>query len=209
MHNETSYFSLIQEFISLEKEASSWTDHQLYNEAIKVISSLGRDQTNFLKIALGVHEASPRIEAYSQYYTESVVPSLVTYNEQCEVWAQVNNKQLCDYQEFLKEFKDSEDSEKTLELLPFDHVIYPTSKKLSKKAVVLYTNKFSSKFSEFHDYLTKAVDAHNIIYVIRYRPAISNVAPGPPLYLSGYGVEMALKKTDYLVIDDRDSQGIV
>ncbi|KAG2196556.1 hypothetical protein INT47_010395 [Mucor saturninus] len=205
-HNETSYFNMIQEFISLEKEASSWTDQQLYNEAINVVSSLGKDQTNFLKIALAVHEAAPRIEAYNQYYTESVVPSLASYDDGCEVWAQVNNKQLCDYQEFLKAFKDIENSEETRKLLSFDHVIYPTSKELSKKTIVLYTNKFSFKFAEFHNYLTKAVVDHDITYVIRYRPPLSNMAPGAPLYLSGYGVEMALKKTDYLVIDDRNSK---
>jgi UDP-glucose:glycoprotein glucosyltransferase len=198
---------LIQDFISLEKKASSWTDHQLYNEAVRVISSLGKDQTNFFKIALAVHEAAPRIEDYNQYYTESIVPSLVTYNEQCEVWAQTSNNQFCDYQEFLKAFKDIDDSEETFKLLPFDHVIYPSFEKSSKKTVVLYTNKFSSKFAEFHDYLTGAVDEHGITYVIRYRPSLSNVAPGSPLYLSGYGVEMALKRTDYLVIDDRNSQG--
>lgn len=198
---------MLQKFISLEKEASSYTDYQLYNEAVKVISSLGKDQTNFFKIALAVHEAAPRIEAYHQYYTESIVPSLASYNEQCEVWVQANNNQFCDYQEFLQAFKNIKDSEETTKLLPFDHVIHPSSKKSSNKTVVLYTNKFSSKFAEFHDYLTKSVDEYGITYVIRYRPPLSSISPGSPLYLSGFGVEMALKKTDYLVIDDRNSEG--
>lgn len=41
-------------------------------------------------------------------------------------------------------------------------------------------------------------------YVVRYRaPKVISEARTP---LSGYGVEMALKKTDYLVVDDRDGK---
>lgn len=47
-------------------------------------------------------------------------------------------------------------------------------------------------------------------YVVRYRPRMvpedaesAEVAPSRGTPLTGYGVEMALKKTDYLVVDDR------
>ncbi|KAI9244442.1 UDP-glucose:glycoprotein glucosyltransferase-domain-containing protein [Helicostylum pulchrum] len=204
-HNETQYFNLLQDFISIEEKASSLTDYKLYNEAVKVISSLGVDETNFFKIALSVHEAAPRIEAYNQYYRESVIPSLSQYDDQCEVWAQVDNTQVCDFQEFVNSIK--QESEASINLLPFDHIIRPSSG-VSRKTVILYTTQFSSKFAEFHNYLTKAVDEQEITYVIRYRSPLSSLAPGTPLYLSGYGVEMALKNTDYLVIDDRTSEDI-
>lgn len=165
---------------------------------------MGVDETNFFKIALSVHEAAPRIEAYNQYYRESVIPSLSQYDDQCEVWAQVDNTQVCDFQEFVNSIKQG--SEASINLLPFDHIIRPSSG-VSRKTVILYTTQFSSKFAEFHNYLTKAVDEQEITYVIRYRSPLSSLAPGTPLYLSGYGVEMALKNTDYLVIDDRTSEG--
>jgi UDP-glucose:glycoprotein glucosyltransferase len=169
---------------------------------------LGVDETNFFKIALAVHEAAPRIESYNQYYSESVIASLSNYDDQCEVWVQTGDHQICDYQKFLDTLKHIDfDNSKPIDILPFDHVIYPSSSTKNKKAVVLYTTQFSSKFAEFHNYLSKAVEEHNITYIIRYRPSTSAVAPGSPLYLSGYGVEMALKRTDYLVIDDRTSQG--
>ena len=38
-------------------------------------------------------------------------------------------------------------------------------------------------------------------YRVRYRPP--PIATSTPLVLSGYGVELALKRTDYIVIDDR------
>lgn len=174
---------------------------------------MGVDETHFFKIALAVHEAAPRIESYNQYYSESIIPSLAKYDDQCEVWVQTGDQQICDYQEFLDKLNKLDfETSKPIDILPFDHVIRPSlssSSNSDKKTVVLYTNQFSSKFAEFHAYLTKAVEEHDITYMIRYRPASSTLAPGAPLYLSGYGVEMALKKTDYLVIDDRSSQGTI
>jgi UDP-glucose:glycoprotein glucosyltransferase len=191
----------------LEEKSSSWTDHQLYDEAVKVVSTLGKDETNFFKLSLAIHEAAPRIETYNQYYSESVVPSLSHYDEQCQVWAQVGDKQYCDYEQLLEAIKSDKDATDTVEILSFDHIFCPDVENKDGRTIVLYTSQFSSEFKKFHDYLSKAVVDHNITYIVRYRPSISNVARGTPLYLSGYGVEMALKKTDYLVIDDRTSQG--
>lgn len=41
-------------------------------------------------------------------------------------------------------------------------------------------------------------------YRVRYRPPFSGEPR--PLFLNGYGVELALKRTDYIVIDDRSSE---
>ena len=41
-------------------------------------------------------------------------------------------------------------------------------------------------------------------YRVRYRPSTS--LESKPLFVGGYGVELVLKRTDYIVIDDRDAQ---
>ena len=43
-----------------------------------------------------------------------------------------------------------------------------------------------------------------ISYRVRYRPPQHWISR--PLFVSGYGVELALKRTDYIVIDDRDAE---
>lgn len=43
-----------------------------------------------------------------------------------------------------------------------------------------------------------------ISYRVRYRPPQHWTSR--PLFVSGYGVELALKRTDYIVIDDRDAE---
>lgn len=43
-----------------------------------------------------------------------------------------------------------------------------------------------------------------VSYVVRYRPPPS--ASFRPLFLAGYGVELTLKRTDYIMIDDREAE---
>lgn len=191
--------NFINDFVSLEEQSSLWSPHQTYKEAIKVISSLGVDETNFFKLSLAIHEAAPRIEAYNQFYRESIVPSVPQYNDECDVWAQIEDQQYCDVTQFIDALlSQSATSTKPINVLPFDHIV--SNSKSDPANIALYTDRFSGKFAEFHD----ALKQHDISHVIRYRPDTANVPV--PLYLSGYGVEMALKKTDYLVIDDRSSK---
>ncbi|KAI8639247.1 UDP-glucose:glycoprotein glucosyltransferase-domain-containing protein [Parasitella parasitica] len=201
-YNESAYLSFMHDFVSLEQHSPSWTPHQTYKEAIKVISALGVDETNFFKLSLAIHEAAPRIEAYNQFYRESVVPEIVQYNAECDVWAQIENQQYCDEAQFIDALSSSQSAAPPtpIEVLPFDHIVYNTAS--ANPTVALYTERFSTKFAQFLD----ALQQHDVTHVIRYRPDTANVPV--PLYLSGYGVEMALKKTDYLVIDDRSSQKV-
>lgn len=189
--------NFIHEFVLLEQKSSLWTPHQTYKEALNVVSSLGVDETNFFKLSLGIHEAAPRIEAYNQFYRESVAPSISEYNNACDVWAQIEDQQYCDLTQFIDALQQLGQSVNSIQVLPFDHII-PGNE--PNPIVALYTDRFSSEFATFHDALKKL----DIGHVIRYRPPVANVHE--LLYLSGYGVEMALKKTDYLVIDDRSSQ---
>ncbi|RCI03876.1 hypothetical protein CU098_007561 [Rhizopus stolonifer] len=177
--NETAYFSFIHDFIALEKKSSSWTPSQLYSEVVSVISFLGNDNTNFFKAALAIHEAAPRIESYHQYYRESVTPTLSQYDDQCGTWIQIGKQQFCS----IESFKEYKGSYLPIEVLAFDHVVRPKNELKKVPVLVLYTDRFSAEFSDFYRHLTTS-----------------------PLYLSAYGVELALKKTDYLVIDDRSSE---
>ena len=73
----------------------------------------------------------------------------------------------------------------------------------------LYVDINSPLFPHFHQTLSTTARAGQTSYRIRYRPSSS--ATSQPLIVSGYGVELALKRTDYIVIDDRgktDDDGI-
>lgn len=71
---------------------------------------------------------------------------------------------------------------------------------------VLYADITSPLFGRFHQTISSAARNGQTTYRIRYRP--SAVTTGRPLAVNGYGVELALKRTDYIVIDDRgDDKG--
>lgn len=86
---------------------------------------------------------------------------------------------------------------RTLDLLPFDRAIG------AGKEAVLYADPTSRHFAAFHRSLSEAATKREVRYRIRYRKEHHTAAND--LHVSGYGVELALKRTDYIVIDDREA----
>ena len=84
-------------------------------------------------------------------------------------------------------------------ILPFDHVLHSNEETISP-LIILYADVFSSNFAPFHQFITELVNNGEARYILRYKPPKGK---RDILYLTGYGVELALKKTDYIVIDDR------
>lgn len=71
-------------------------------------------------------------------------------------------------------------------------------------AAILWADIQSPQFKEHHEILKEFARKGRITYRLRHRPAITR--EDRRVMLSGYGVELALKKTDYIVMDDRDVQ---
>lgn len=74
----------------------------------------------------------------------------------------------------------------------------------SGKDVILYADPTSPKFGSYHDEISKMAAAGEVQYRLRYRRP--SALEHKPLPVSGYGVELALKRTDYIVIDDREAE---
>ena len=69
---------------------------------------------------------------------------------------------------------------------------------------ILYTDFSDPHFGHFHKVLSASAREGKASYRVRYMPRKSTTCK--PLAISGYGIELALKRTDYIVIDDRESQ---
>lgn len=89
---------------------------------------------------------------------------------------------------------------RNLRELPFDRVTGDAS----AEPAVLYADIGSPLFNEFHQKLSSLARDGQVSYRVRYRPP--QHGEPRPLFVSGYGVELALKRTDYIVIDDRDAE---
>lgn len=69
---------------------------------------------------------------------------------------------------------------------------------------MLYADITSPLFAQFHQTVSSTGRNGHTSYRIRYRP--SAAASERRLAVNGYGVELALKRTDYIVIDDRAAE---
>jgi UDP-glucose:glycoprotein glucosyltransferase len=85
--------------------------------------------------------------------------------------------------------------------LPFDRLL---GNKQSKTPAILYADIMSPSFRQFHKTVSLTAKSGKTSYRVRYRPSLG--IDGSPLAVSGYGIELALKRTDYIVIDDRQAE---
>ena len=101
-------------------------------------------------------------------------------------------------------------SGKAFDLLPFDHILPVNALSSPNPIALFYYDPGTIESAQLLDYLSQYASTNpSFRYVIRYRPPKKD-SPGKRgergerrSPLSGYGVEMVLKKTDYLVVDDR------
>ncbi|KAJ9210951.1 CAZyme family GT24 [Paecilomyces variotii] len=199
--NSTSYFPLLDRIAEGAFEHSV-TEKELYDRFLDVLQKdghlIGPESLSSFKLALSIRSAAPRIEAHYQFYNTSVQPSLaVAQDAACPVWAHSDGKQYCS--STLERAQQGVDGELDPRELPFDRVLGD----ISAPPSILYADITSPLFNEFHLKLSALARDGQISYRVRYRPP--QHAEARPLFVSGYGVELALKRTDYIVIDDREA----
>ncbi|SMR56403.1 unnamed protein product [Zymoseptoria tritici ST99CH_3D1] len=204
--NASSYFPLLDRIADGYFDSSK-TDRDLYNSFRSVLqqdSHLSSEALSLFDFALSIHAAAPRIEAHYQYYNTSIVPTLLAdESEGCEIWAHMSYKRQRYCSPELREsdvIKDYGPADDDVRSLPFDRVL---GDDFNEKPSVLYADIESEAFRKFHKKLSPTAKEGSTSYRVRYR-----ATPGyesRPLAVSGYGVELALKRTDYIVIDDRQA----
>lgn len=200
--NSTSYFPLLDRVADGTFD-NALTDKELYDRFLKVVYEDGYlkspEGLSSFKLSLAIRSAAPRIEAHYQFYNTSVQHSLMAAQDAvCSVWVHSDGKQYCspDMERAQQDVAGDVDPRE----LPFDRVLGDV---LSPPAV-LYADIASPMFKEFHQMLSALARDGQVAYRVRYRPP--QHWSSRPLFVTGYGVELALKRTDYIVIDDRDAE---
>ena len=179
------------------------TERELYEKFLDVLVRDGHmrdaEALSSFKFALSLHTAAPRIEAHFQYYNTSIASGMMAAQDAvCPVWVYLDGKQYCSPALDRAQQDITEDNG---DVLPFDRVLAGASDLPSS---ILYADITHPLFGQFHETVSKTAREGKSSYRVRYRP--SRMAPAKDLYLSGYGVELVLKRTDYIVIDDRDDE---
>ncbi|KAI1100428.1 UDP-glucose:glycoprotein glucosyltransferase [Jackrogersella minutella] len=197
--NTTSYFPLLDR-IADGTFAKAKTDKELYEKFLEVLKQDGHMESSealsTFKLALSMRSAALRIEAHYQYYDTAVAPSLVEARNDCAEWVFLSGKQYCSASLAHAEGHISGDSQ--LRSLPFDRALGAGSE------AILYADITKPGFGSFHKSLSEMARKGELSYRLRYR--VDQTEEREPLPVNGYGVELQLKRTDYIVIDDRDAE---
>ncbi|KAF1930256.1 glycosyltransferase family 24 protein [Didymella exigua CBS 183.55] len=200
--NATAYFPL------LDRIAEGWldeldTEKQLYDKFVEILQSDGHindpETLASFNLALSVRSAAPRIEAHYQFYKTSVEPSLESeQGENCQLWVSLNGQQYCTPYVADGEPTGNIKNERTNEL-PFDRILGNSS----ALPTIVYADITAPRFHKFHKTVSRTAKEGKTSYRVRHKPSLK--APKTPLVVNGYGVALQLKRTDYIVIDDRQA----
>ncbi|KAJ3260337.1 UDP-glucose:glycoprotein glucosyltransferase 2 [Boothiomyces macroporosus] len=162
----------------------------------KIKQFVGNDHAvDLLKVAIATHANAPSVQAFYHYYKESVI---VGRNlKDCPVWVDLDGIQHCEPSSLPAKIINK----KLPALLEFDNFY---SKKHSNNIAILYADVYSPDYIPFYFKLRELAEEGDFNFVLRYRPSSNTY---PTIALSGYGVELAIKSTEYAVVDDRVVEG--
>ncbi|KAJ6669183.1 hypothetical protein lerEdw1_007992 [Lerista edwardsae] len=172
------------------------TDYSSYSAMLRAASqNLSPLQQNLLKFALSLRSYSATVQAFQQIAADEPPPM------KCNAFFVVHGKKTCELDELGVLIQSASERPKPF-MFKGDHK-YPVSN-LESPVVIMYAEIGSEEFSRFHKQLVTKVNAGEITYILRHyvaKPSKEKV------YLSGYGVELAIKSTEYKAKDDTQVKG--
>ncbi|KAK3776845.1 hypothetical protein RRG08_024619 [Elysia crispata] len=212
----TPILSEASEFLAKESNENFWNfveriaghDAQVFTSAsdeskYKAVQKFAAEllsplQLSLMKFSLSLRAFSPAVQMSQQLVEQLDLPP------DCAVVIEVNGKHSCNSDE-LSDLLTSSESRQPNALYTFDHV-YPglgsgtdVSNEQQLPVVVLYAQLGSREFQKLHPALAKKAQQGDIIYCLRHFLQEKSETRVP---LSGYGVELAIKSTEYKAKDD-------
>ncbi|KAJ9095762.1 hypothetical protein QFC19_007475 [Naganishia cerealis] len=167
--------------------------------------------------SIAMHATTPKIQAYYQYYDTLINQTEAgsTTGQICESWVEWRGKGFCDFKELKQDMELSLTEANPLNVsprlgtsvLPFDHIFPSRDIPASYPPAILYLADLSKVEGDLLAYLKNhAAQDENFRFIVRYRRSLyEDNATLNRNSLKGYGVEMVLKETDYLTVDDRET----
>ncbi|XP_055376689.1 UDP-glucose:glycoprotein glucosyltransferase [Condylostylus longicornis] len=193
--NPSYYWDFVERLGDLETSlANIDTDSKSYIMAMGIANNiLGPMHSTLLKLAISMHSLTPRIQTHLQIANES----LNVRNCDNNIFSTVRGVVCCSFEELKSKLNNNVPNSDNEETYSFDH-IYSGSDK-NALSVVLYGDIGSDEFHEYHKFLKQKAIEGQIKYISRHYVKINN---NKPVRLSGFGVELHLKSTEYKSQDD-------
>uniref|UniRef100_A0A8C5M005 UDP-glucose ceramide glucosyltransferase-like 1 n=1 Tax=Leptobrachium leishanense TaxID=445787 RepID=A0A8C5M005_9ANUR len=162
-----------------------------YNLILKKAGQFLTDlQLPLLKFAFSIRAYSPTVQMFQQIAVDEPPPV------GCGAFVSVHGKHTCKPGQIKKLLKDAPERPRPY-LYKVDH-IFPTIAK-TVPVVILYAELGTKEFATFHKVLSEKAETGELIYVLRHYVQVPSTRK---IRLSGYGVELAIKSTEYKAMDD-------
>ncbi|EJC97612.1 uncharacterized protein FOMMEDRAFT_171561 [Fomitiporia mediterranea MF3/22] len=217
-----AFFPLLDALVNSDSLPSldTLSPEAIHQATLKTATLLGylQDPESYASVELQIalHAAAPKVQAFYQFYVDQKYPTL---GEECGSWVEWYGERVCDLDTLVRfaghEMIDADEQITNTtyirpKLLPFDHILPDPSRSLEPppRTAIFYASPTSRNFRELHSYLYKLASTPKprVEYVFRHIPTLPDGDESiGKSYLSGYGVALDLKKTDYLAVDDRRS----
>uniref|UniRef100_H2ZD88 UDP-glucose glycoprotein glucosyltransferase 2 n=1 Tax=Ciona savignyi TaxID=51511 RepID=H2ZD88_CIOSA len=167
-------------------EASVKAAHLTFND-----DDLNSQNIRLLKLSLSLHTYSPIVEMFHQLAS-------VNGPSGCDLFFDVHGQTTCEYTEVHGMIKSAKQQTRPPSTLFKQDHIYPGFK-YDDSTVILYGNIASLEFKQAHDLLKRLAKLGETRYILRH---FIRARPDDKVHLSGYGVELAMKSTEYKAADD-------
>uniref|UniRef100_A0A8D8LP14 UDP-glucose:glycoprotein glucosyltransferase n=1 Tax=Cacopsylla melanoneura TaxID=428564 RepID=A0A8D8LP14_9HEMI len=193
--SENLFWEYVEYINSLQPALiDSASDKERYDRALgEAARLLSNPQLNLLKLSLSMHYNSPRVEMYHQIALDRGV--------KCPVAVDFGDKLVChldSLDETVNAYLQKDVSSRPqLDTFRLDHQ-FPGCRNDSL-TVVLYGELGTPEFKQYHDKLKEYAVKKEINYIVRH--FVKERQPRK-VRLSGYGVELQMKSTEYKATDD-------
>ncbi|XP_078514083.1 UDP-glucose:glycoprotein glucosyltransferase 2 isoform X2 [Lissotriton helveticus] len=171
-------------------------DSSYYNLILKKAGQFLTDlQISLLKFAISIRAYSPTVQMFQQIAADEPPP------EGCSAFVIIHGEHTCEPSDVKKLLRGASERPRPY-IYKTDHK-YPSISHDAPVAV-LYAEVGTKDFAKFHKVLSEKAQKEEITYILRHyvqKPSSRR------MYLSGYGVELAIKSTEYKAVDDTKIEG--
>ncbi|KAL0109124.1 hypothetical protein PUN28_014311 [Cardiocondyla obscurior] len=189
-----SYFwKFIDSYSSRINNSELATQKENYDVILELIEKyLSKSEIAIFKLGLSLRIYSARVEMFSQMAVNKNVSSF-----ECNNIVNIGGTFTCSLENIDRLLE--QDTWETVDTYDVDHRYLSTPE--SDKVIILYGQIGTPTFSDFHEKLKTIAETKGINYILRH---YVKERENKKLRLSGYGVELQMKSTEYKATDDSD-----
>uniref|UniRef100_A0A7M4FWC6 UDP-glucose ceramide glucosyltransferase-like 1 n=1 Tax=Crocodylus porosus TaxID=8502 RepID=A0A7M4FWC6_CROPO len=194
--SQEKFWSFVEASQDIRSSSHGGNNYSSYHAMLKIASqNLSPLQKNLLKFSLSLRSYSATVQAFQQIAADEPPP------EGCSSFFAVHGEKTCEFNSLENLLQTASKRPKPF-LFKGDHKYLVSN--YESPTVILYAEIGSEEFSRFHNWLVSKTKAGEITYVLRHYVANPSKEK---VYLSGYGVELAIKSTEYKSKDDTQVKG--